>query len=101
MITPNDIHGWYSTANEDERAAFRKWLKGILRDMDVKITFKKKDGTERQMNCTLKEEVLPIYEKKTDNVRDENNDVCPVFDLDKQQFRSFRFDSILKIEFSL
>ena len=101
MITPNDIHGWYGTASDDERAAFRKWLKGILHDMDVRITFKKKDGTERQMHCTLKDDVLPIYEKKTDNVRDESVEVCPVFDLDKQQYRSFRFDSILKIEFAL
>lgn len=101
MIRPDNVNEWYKTANEDEREAFRRWLKGILHDMDVRITFTKKDGTERVINCTLREGVLPIYEKKTDNVRETNNEVCPVFDLEKQEYRSFRFDTITKIEFTL
>jgi hypothetical protein len=101
MYRSEDVKTWYKTANEEDRQLFRDWLRGVLRNMDVKITFTKKDGTNRIINCTLREGVVPIYEKKTDNVRDVNSEVCPVFDIDKQEFRSFRFDSVTNIEFTL
>ena len=92
---------WYKTATPEEQKLFRDWLYGVLKDMDVTITFLKKDGTERVMNCTLREGVVPLYEKKTDNVREANKEVCPVFDIDKQEYRSFRYDTIKRIDFTL
>lgn len=101
-MSATDYSGeWYKTATDEERQLFRDWLHGVLKDMNVTITFMKKDGTERVMNCTLQEDVVPIYEKKTDNVRDVSTEVCPVFDTDKQEYRSFRYDTIRKIEFKL
>jgi hypothetical protein len=67
----------------------------------TKITFLKKDGTERVMNCTLKSDLTEDYEKKTDRVKESNPDVCPVFDLDLKAWRSFRFDSVRAVEFGL
>jgi len=76
------------------------WLLGILKTEDsVEIKFKKTDGTERIMNCTLKEGIIVPHEKKTEKVKKVNENVLPVFDLDKKEWRSFRLDSILSINF--
>lgn len=65
------------------------------------MTFTKSDGTEREMKCTLKEEFIQQYEKKTERVRKENEDVLSVWDLDNNGWRSFRVDSIKNIDFDL
>jgi hypothetical protein len=69
----------------------------------VNVTFTKKDGTERKMTCTLQEDRIPPvflngteqFEHKT---RKQNLDVIPVFDLDIQEWRSFRVDSVKKFK---
>lgn len=65
------------------------------------MTFTKNDGTEREMECTLKEEFIQQYEKKTDRVRKENEDVLSVWDLENNGWRSFRVDSVKRIDFDL
>ena len=79
----------------------RKWIVDMLKVGPVRITFTKKDGTERIMNCTLKSELTETYEKKTDKVKDPNPDICPVYDLDAKGWRSFRYDSVKTVEFDL
>lgn len=80
----------------------RDWLKGVLGTTDrVKIVFTKTDGTERTMYCTLKEDVVIPYEKKTDRVRAQNTDVLRVWDLEKNEWRGFRLDSIREVAFDL
>lgn len=93
--------GYYVNASEDEKLEFRNWLNDHLHYGPLTVTFKKKDGTERKMNCTLNESSLVAYEKKTDRVKEQNVEVCPVFDLDKKEWRSFRYDSITQIEFTI
>ena len=76
----------------------RKWLIGLLKETEVKVTFTKKDGTERVMFCTLHEDCTPQIEPdETKN----NDEVLAVYDVDKIGWRSFRWDSIKKIEFTL
>jgi hypothetical protein len=70
-------------------------LKDLLKRKIVQIKFKKKDGTERTMKCTLLEDMVPIYEKKTERVKKVNEEVLAVWDLDKEAFRSFKLDSLL------
>lgn len=79
----------------------RAWLQGLLKDGPAVITFVKSNGEERKMRCTLAEDVVPQYEKKTEKVKTKNDDVLPVWDLDKQEWRSFRLDSIKLIEFGV
>lgn len=79
----------------------RDWLKSHLRMGPVKVTFQKKDGTERVMNCSLQEGVVVPHEKTTDRVKAENDETLAVWDLDKGAWRSFRLDSIIKIEFNI
>ena len=91
----------YKEWSEEERKIFRDWIKSHLTYGPVLVTFVKKDGTERVMKCTLKSDLVKDYEKKTDRVKTVNEETCPVFDLEKQEWRSFRFDAVTKVEFTI
>jgi hypothetical protein len=76
----------------------RKWLAGILEQSVVEITFTKKDGTERVMNCTLLEDYLP---ETTGAGRPASSDALAVFDVDSDGWRSFRWDSVKAVKLSV
>ena len=88
----------YTTSfTEEDRKLFREWLRSHLSYGPTQVTFTKKDGTVRTMNCTTKSELVEAYEKKTD--KPPNEETCFVYDLDKQAWRSFRYDSITGVTF--
>jgi D-hexose-6-phosphate mutarotase len=62
------------------------------------IDFLKVDGSRRVMKCTQNQEYIreheTQYEKKTDRVRTENENLLVVFDTEKNDWRSIRVDSI-------
>lgn len=87
----------YNVFSGAEQDVARKWLVSHLKASDIEITFIKKDGTERLMKCTLKEEVVVPYEKKTDKVKEKNSDILSVWDIEKNAWRSFRWDSIKNV----
>ena len=76
----------------------RKWLAGMLEQSIVEVTFTKKDGTERVMNCTLLEDYLP---ETTGAGRSAGSDALAVFDVDVDGWRSFRWDSIKAVKLSV
>jgi hypothetical protein len=78
------------------------WLKDMLHVSDVSVTFTKADGTERVMKCTLKPEMLPKVEvKESVTPRKESSTSMRVFDLEKNEWRSFTIKNIKKIELSI
>lgn len=87
----------YQKFNNEEREAFRKWLLSHLVYGPVSVTFTKKDGTERTMNCTLNDTLVKSYEKKTERSKTVSEETCAVFDIDKQEWRSFRYDSLTAV----
>lgn len=91
----------YKQWNDADQKAFRDWIKSHLKYGPVTITFVKKDGTERTMLCTLKEDQVKYHEKKTERTKEINEEVCPVFDIEKQEWRSFRFDSVKEVRFDI
>jgi hypothetical protein len=76
----------------------RKWLLANLEESIVEVTFTKKDGTERVMNCTLMEDYLP---ETTGVGRAASFDAVSVYDVDKEDWRSFRWDSVKAVKISL
>ena len=90
---------------DSEWNKFTKWLNGMLKVTDMTVTFTKKDGTERVMKCTLKPDVLPVVETKPlaegKQPRKESTTSIRVFDLEKQEWRSFTTQSVTKVEFSI
>lgn len=77
---------------------FRSWLKDMLEVDECKITFTKADGTERVMRCTLEHSVVSKYIKKTDR-KSTNTDSIRVWDLDKDDWRTVKYDSIKQVSF--
>ena len=66
-----------------------------LQSRAMRITFTKVNGEERIMDCTLQEHMIPATDA---NKRKQNEDVLPVFDINKGEWRSFRLDSIINVE---
>lgn len=78
----------------------RDWLKNLLHETVVEVTFTKKDGTERVMRCTLDEDVVPPTGDKQRTVK-RSESAQPVFDIRAQEWRSFRWDSVKSIAFEV
>jgi hypothetical protein len=72
-------------------------LKNMLRERVVLVTFQKKDGTERKMQCTLAESEIPDEKSPKGAGKTQSSDALAVFDVENQGWRSFRFDSIKEI----
>ena len=96
-------------SNEKEFKIFKEWTYGLLRDNNVKhlcVTFTKKDGTEREMYCTLSESRIPADKQPKSGVEEAANSptvgsALRVFDTVTNEWRSFRWDSIKQVNFSI
>ena len=87
---------------DNDITVFRGWLKGVLTVQPATITFTKKDGTERVMNCTLRGDMLPVVEIKEDKApRKQNDSVLSVYDLDAQGWRSFTVNTVKRVSFTM
>ena len=73
----------------------RETLIKNLQKKAMRITFTKVNGEERIMDCTLQEHMLP---ETNESNRKQNEEVLPVFDINKGEWRSFRLDSVTNIE---
>ena len=70
-------------------------LKQALSNGRVQITFRKVDGTIREMNATTND-LLVAYTRKSTKVQVKpKSDLITVWDLDKNQWRSFRETSVI------
>ena len=78
-----------------------KEIKPLLKRNIATVTFNKKDGTERVMKCTLREDILDDAPatKGTSN-RKVNDEVLAVWDMELSAWRSFRYDSVTHVSLS-
>jgi hypothetical protein len=96
-------------SNEKEFDDFKNWTLGLLHDENLKsgvrVTFTKKDGSERKMQCTLIESKIPADKRPKGTSESENTSTVGsavrVFDTEVGEWRSFRWDSVIKVEFDL
>lgn len=69
---------------------------------EVNLVFEKRDGSHRQMKATLSEKLVPqvsttqVSTNKKSKV--ENLNLVVLWDLDKGNWRSLRFDSLLSVD---
>lgn len=91
--------------SEKDFTLFQKWLRGHLRAGPVTVTFTKKDGTERVMKCTTNSLLVPPTEIKESTgpkkERKANDKVMPVYDLEYEAWKSFHWDSIKSVVFTM
>lgn len=108
MSTQNHIHvegdpsTWYVSASEPEQRRFREWVKGVLADGRVAVDFIKATGEQRTMVCTTSAEHGAVYTVNENAKKKKPNDeVCVVWDCTQNAWRSFRWDRVKKIEFTI
>ena len=81
------------TALESQNEILEALKNGILN-----VEFTKKDGSLRKLICTLSEDRIPADKKPKGTGHTKNDAVLPVFDMENNSWRSFRWDSIQKID---
>lgn len=102
MIENMNVYEPDQNTLDNDIEVFRGWLKGVLTVQPATITFTKKDGTERVMNCTLCGDMLPVVEIKEDKApRKQNDSVLSVYDLDAQGWRSFTINTVKRVSFTM
>jgi hypothetical protein len=62
------------------------------------VKFKKVNGDERLMDCTLKEEYIPENHRPTTAATTYNEEVIRVYDVRADGWRSFRYDNVISFE---
>ena len=74
----------------------REEVKNLLRENKCRVTFEKVNGEIRKMLCTLDSTLIPKEEVEAGEKRAkiENQDVLPVYDLEVNGWRSFRWNSL-------
>ena len=83
-----------------------------MQNSEATVTFTKADGTDRDMLCTLDGSRIPVSPAKPVSVdglvresRKPKKEPDPhsirVFDLEKQEWRSFRFERLKKVTATL
>ena len=76
----------------------RKDAQELLRDGICEVMFEKKDGSERQMKCTLNMDYIPEEMKQFQLYKGEkvleNLDILKVYDVDVQDWRSFILENV-------
>jgi hypothetical protein len=99
----------YQEADDQVKEQIREWVRGLLQNSEVTVTFTKADGTDRDMLCTLDHSRIPVSVVKpvqsVDGIvresRKPRKEPDPhsirVFDLEKQEWRSFRFERLRKV----
>jgi len=86
--------------NDNDWDVFKSWLKGVLSVTVATVTFTKKDGSLREMKCTLRDDMLPKQElTETKPERKKSETSLPVYDLEKNAWRSFSIRSITEVKF--
>jgi hypothetical protein len=102
----------YQEADDVNKAVIRDWIKSLLQKQPITVVFTKADGTDREMLCTLNPEALPpvpvttgpvdgiVKESKKPRKEPDPHSIR-VFDLDKKEWRSFRFDRLKKVSAEL
>jgi hypothetical protein len=97
-MNPNIFSG-----NTEDAKTGREWLYGLLKENVVEIVFEKKDGSERVLKGTLKQNLIgESWSPKVDELNTKvHGNVLPVFDVEANGWRSFRWDSVKSVNFSL
>ncbi len=85
-------------SSELEQLLKQDELISLFKRETVNIEFTKNDGTTRAMKCTLMPEMLPAQlVEEQPRQKAHNPDILAVFDLDKNEWRSFRWDRLLSV----
>lgn len=106
MITSNSPIDWTNFMKPEDKEdykksqEFRDWLNEMLSINVANITFTKKDGTKRVMQCTRDFSIIPT-DHHPKNTSVESTTACRVFDVEKQEWRSFVYENVERFEYDI
>jgi hypothetical protein len=86
---------------------FAEWLREYLSESEIKVTFTKKDGSERIMHCTRNFDMIPadkhprVIEEVATATPKDPSDAVQAYDLEKQDWRAFKTSTIKHIEWNV
>ena len=103
-ILQGGMGSWYQETDDAGRQELRDWLHGVLQEGHAQIEFIKADGTHRSMTCTLNESLgaKPVNKLATEKPAiADKKETCVVWDCNANGWRSFRWDRLRKIAFSI
>ena len=85
---------------------FAEWLREYLSESEIKVTFTKKDGSERVMHCTRNFNMIPVdkqpkIQEEVATTAKDPSDAVQAFDLEKQDWRAFKTSTIKHIEWNV
>lgn len=93
------MSGWRKRQIMEKIMINKDTLKKQLHESVKTITFTKTDGTQRVMNCTLQQSVLPPADPdKSPTARKTSDEALAVWDVDAAGWRSFRYDAIISVQ---
>lgn len=81
----------------EEQGSFRDQVRAALQKGEVAVTFTKADGSQRVLRGTTSLTYIPASQHPK-GTKPENPEVQPVWDLDKGEWRSFRWDRVSGFE---
>lgn len=98
----------YQEAADYEKTVIRDWVRTLLQTQEITVTFTKADGSIRDMRCTLDWGKIPEDKqpkntsidgivKESKKQSDSDIHSIRVFDVEKNEWRSFRFERLQKI----
>ena len=98
----------YQEADDTNKSIIRDWVRSLLQKDAVTIVFVKADGTDREMRCTLNWDQIPMHKhpgqpsidglvRESQERKQPDEHSLRVFDLDKGEWRSFRFERLKKV----
>lgn len=74
-------------------------IRELLKENILEVVFEKADGSERKMFCTLIPEFLPSKgEEILTQPRTPNEEVLTVWDLEHNDWRSFKLSKVISLE---
>jgi hypothetical protein len=102
----------YQESDDVNQAIIRDWVRSLIQKAPVTVVFTKADGTDREMLCTLNGDYIPttavpvvpvdgiVQESKKPRKEPDVHSIR-VFDLEKMEWRSFRYDRLQRVTASL
>ena len=105
-VLNNRLGNYYESSDENERKLFREWVQNLLNTDKVTVEFTKADGSLRTMICTLSANHGAKYtiNENTDTTKQKrvpNEHTQAVWDCDLSAWRSFRWDRLSRISFTI
>lgn len=73
-------------------------IRQLLNNHVVNVRFEKRDGTVREMRCTTNPLLIPDNKEPKNVHLTVNSDQVRVFDLEKNEWRSFNVNNLLDYE---